>query len=668
MGFNPLDLAGSGAVLPPPLPTRWQHHATPSSKSTMSASSPNPSAPAVAAALATDCFVVLALDARGSPFVLPSDSFNRARHLLAHSSAWHDLKALLEPAPPAPVIHQPEPAQAPTEWVDELSTDGSDESRRASLVPAFANQPARKPKPKPKQKSPRQDAPRPRKRQRSSSRNLSVREEEDDEQEDWSVNADAEPTETPTDRFPISDRNKVIANLGLRLDQMQQLACKVILKAWIKAIEPKKQSNFPYVGSDDSKSRDKTKAAKNAQAKRAKPREGPDKPDWWPREPQPWWGLLPNQKCKELERVRHKEPDHLKKEDRLVLGVHILLYQAEKEGGIELLVHSTKDCVLRFDQDNENGDERRDKRDMFLQDIYDLAQNWSDYVTGGLDADAMHVMRQYPKQALSTKKRRQNFNPKRARQESSVESQEVQQAALTVHGNELDDLSMSTRQLELQNSSSWGLSNGIPEPPPVNEYFQGDSAAFQFSQIRNLSGTGDLQHAYQQNPMMPPQVYEDVSRYAYDTKNPANFPDNPAYAMSREPSYVSQPSSYNTDWRAVQSNPSFSPASTTSLAQSSNTSYTSPSTTFPGRVDYSFGSVNQLSPSHAYQSPGGQVGGLSATSPCMPQIASTANVQPMMQGMRGQASYDEQYSNQAFRTGSLGHPHIAYNMNNQQYG
>jgi hypothetical protein len=69
----------------------------------------------------------------------------------------------------------------------------------------------------------------------------------------------------------ISDHDAVTTFYMTRLRQMQQLMCKVVAKAWIKVIEPKKQSNFPYNRGDESK------------------------PAWWPRD------------------VRHKEPDHLMK-------------------------------------------------------------------------------------------------------------------------------------------------------------------------------------------------------------------------------------------------------------------------------------------------------------------------------------------------------------------
>jgi hypothetical protein len=64
-----------------------------------------------------------------------------------------------------------------------------------------------------------------------------------------------------------------------------QRACKGIAKAWIKAVEPMKQSNHPYAGSDEKA------------------------PDWWP-------------KRDGLDKIRHKEPDHLFKrgQSKLIWG------------------------------------------------------------------------------------------------------------------------------------------------------------------------------------------------------------------------------------------------------------------------------------------------------------------------------------------------------------
>lgn len=69
----------------------------------------------------------------------------------------------------------------------------------------------------------------------------------------------------------ISDKDAVTTFFETRFRQMQQLTCKVVAKAWIKVIEPKKQSNYPYNRGEEKK------------------------PVWWP------------------EGARHKEPDHLMK-------------------------------------------------------------------------------------------------------------------------------------------------------------------------------------------------------------------------------------------------------------------------------------------------------------------------------------------------------------------
>jgi len=64
-----------------------------------------------------------------------------------------------------------------------------------------------------------------------------------------------------------------------RFKSCQQSACKIIAKAWVKTIAPKKQTNNPYTGKDGTA------------------------PSWWPKP----WG--PG----ESDKVRHKEPDHLYK-------------------------------------------------------------------------------------------------------------------------------------------------------------------------------------------------------------------------------------------------------------------------------------------------------------------------------------------------------------------
>jgi hypothetical protein len=72
-------------------------------------------------------------------------------------------------------------------------------------------------------------------------------------------------------------------------EEFQQIPCKLLAKSWIKIIEPKKQSKYPYKIGDDSK------------------------PFWWP------------------SNCIHREPDHLKKDERINLLINILRIFKQKE-------------------------------------------------------------------------------------------------------------------------------------------------------------------------------------------------------------------------------------------------------------------------------------------------------------------------------------------------
>ncbi len=77
----------------------------------------------------------------------------------------------------------------------------------------------------------------------------------------------------------IGNTEEVFEYYQTRLKDIQQNACKLIAKAWVRLIEPKKQSNHPYTAGDEKA------------------------PDWWPKP----WGPTKDDK------VRHVEPDHLLK-------------------------------------------------------------------------------------------------------------------------------------------------------------------------------------------------------------------------------------------------------------------------------------------------------------------------------------------------------------------
>ena len=83
---------------------------------------------------------------------------------------------------------------------------------------------------------------------------------------------------TPTSMHTLTLTPDAVDNYySSRFAALQQATCKLVVKAWIKVIEPKKQMKYPYNKGEELK------------------------PAWWP------------------EGVRHREPDHLSKTERLTL-------------------------------------------------------------------------------------------------------------------------------------------------------------------------------------------------------------------------------------------------------------------------------------------------------------------------------------------------------------
>ncbi|KAJ6164589.1 hypothetical protein N7470_003261 [Penicillium chermesinum] len=94
----------------------------------------------------------------------------------------------------------------------------------------------------------------------------------------------------------IGDTAKVTSYYEGALKHFQQLNCRMVAKAFIKFIEPRKQVRHPYNGGKPP--------AGSAPGATGDPEK--TKPEWWP----------PG--------VMHKEPDHLRKEYRIELLLHII--------------------------------------------------------------------------------------------------------------------------------------------------------------------------------------------------------------------------------------------------------------------------------------------------------------------------------------------------------
>ncbi|WVR05195.1 hypothetical protein IAU60_002207 [Kwoniella sp. DSM 27419] len=97
-----------------------------------------------------------------------------------------------------------------------------------------------------------------------------------------------------------------------RFTNLQQQTCKLVVKAWIKIIEPKKQMKYPYNKGEETK------------------------PSWWP------------------QGVKHREPDHLPKDERKILLMSIVRHPSVSVARLQLstaetsaLISATKIAILR---------------------------------------------------------------------------------------------------------------------------------------------------------------------------------------------------------------------------------------------------------------------------------------------------------------------------------
>lgn len=122
------------------------------------------------------------------------------------------------------------------------------------------------------------------------------------------------------------------AFLELRFSQLQQGMCKTVAKAWIKIIEPKKQTRCPYNKGEEGK------------------------PAWWP------------------DGVRHKEPDHLMKPERHALLLTILRSPKIQVARLQL---ATAEVVALIKADKVS----------LLMDVYRIAREEEKMREAGIDME-----------------------------------------------------------------------------------------------------------------------------------------------------------------------------------------------------------------------------------------------------------------------------------------
>ncbi|KAE9378927.1 hypothetical protein N431DRAFT_327065 [Stipitochalara longipes BDJ] len=179
----------------------------------------------------------------------------------------------------------------------------------------------------------------------------------------WRENSnDDTPIPVPvqkTQQLMIGDSAEVEKFYACRFKDMQQSSCKVMGKAFVKLVEPKKQTHHPYTKGDGKA------------------------PPWWP----PTTG-------DDNVRVRHKEPDHLLKPERIRLLVHILRMIIEPRDkqhitvqklglDVKKLEEVTMEAMSNWFNDKEHP-ENAQKRP-FLKEIFKIAKAEERYKNGEID-------------------------------------------------------------------------------------------------------------------------------------------------------------------------------------------------------------------------------------------------------------------------------------------
>ncbi|KAI9645822.1 hypothetical protein NHQ30_005257 [Ciborinia camelliae] len=165
--------------------------------------------------------------------------------------------------------------------------------------------------------------------------------------------------ERKTMQLKIGDEEEVTKFYSCRFKDMQQASCKIMGKAFVKLVEPRKQTHYPY-----------TKGAEKA-------------PPWWPTTS---GELL----------VRHREPDHLLKPERIRLLVHILKMIVEphhkqcpavqKLGlNVKKLEEVTMEVMSNWFTEKDHPENSAKKP--FLKEIFKVARKEEQYKNGEITSD-----------------------------------------------------------------------------------------------------------------------------------------------------------------------------------------------------------------------------------------------------------------------------------------
>ncbi|KAL2812467.1 hypothetical protein BJX63DRAFT_241780 [Aspergillus granulosus] len=154
----------------------------------------------------------------------------------------------------------------------------------------------------------------------------------------------------PKTILPISNQSLLRKYYAKAFDSLQQTNCRILAKAYIKLVEPRKQVNFPYNG------------RKHISGTPQQFDPETTKPAWWPTG------------------VTHREPDHLRKPARIRLLVHILCELRESHA---ICVEKLKEA------DQSIRRQISPERLQVLDEIYHVRGEEENYLNGKIDDQAV---------------------------------------------------------------------------------------------------------------------------------------------------------------------------------------------------------------------------------------------------------------------------------------
>ncbi|KAH2221182.1 hypothetical protein KXW71_002110 [Aspergillus fumigatus] len=160
----------------------------------------------------------------------------------------------------------------------------------------------------------------------------------------------------------IGNTPQVLNYYEKSLEHFQQLNCREIAKAFIKFIEPQKQVKHPYNGGKPP--------AGAPPGKKGDPEK--TKPEWWPAN------------------VVHKEPDHLRKDQRLSLLIHIIRKLGRFGITTDQLQEIARDCKRRLTDPHKL---------LILDEVFRVRRIEERYERGEIDANTIvHAVNRMPNQ------------------------------------------------------------------------------------------------------------------------------------------------------------------------------------------------------------------------------------------------------------------------------